>query len=151
MNVENLQSQCYEDTSDSLQESYVTVETAKLLKEKGFNIKTEFLYEDGKPNLIESYVSNSELISECYSAPTHDLALKWLRKRHNIVVLATPLDYDDKFYIEIFKKTDGEWHLFSDEDTSLVWTGDTPLTVNYNTYEEATDEGIKYCLQILLK
>ena len=79
------------------------------------------------------------------------MVLKWLRERHNIVVLAKPLDYDDKFYIEIFKKTDGEWHLSGDEDTSLVWTGDTPLTVNYNTYEEATDEGIKYCLENLFK
>lgn len=101
-------------------EDYVSYETAKLLKEKGFDEATHQFYKtitylgteanniciktldgiESEPfhNSVYGYDLNGENTGE-YACPTLQMAMKWLRDAHN--VLAIP-DYDyectDKSY-----------------------------------------------------
>ena len=64
-------------------EDYVSFETAKLLKENGFNEPCHALYYDGDDKIffgldINSY-HNSTLNVDCYACPTLQMAMKWLR------------------------------------------------------------------------
>ena len=68
-------------------EDYVSFETAKLLKEKGFNEECFALYNpDGM--LIQSGIrlNNAQvgIVKSSYSAPTQQMAMRWLREVHNI-------------------------------------------------------------------
>ena len=122
-------------------EDYVSFETAKLLKEKGFNEPTLHYYI--ARHLLQHYslLSNSDTAG--ISAPTLQMAMKWLRKVHNLSVRPR---YDE---VE-----DGEKHLY------YVWFFDI-LSMNpyktlvepvqgYSTYEEACEAAIKYCLKHLI-
>lgn len=70
-------------------EDYVSFEVAKLLKEKGFDEYCEQIY-DGDGDLsrnICGYI-NEEKANEFFSAlaPTHQMAMKWLREVHKLHV-----------------------------------------------------------------
>jgi len=91
-------------------EDYVSYETAKLLKEKGFNEECFMFWRYGKANdkddtdgiSLSSWnendsnrVTNSELdeyfndklSSEGYSAPTIQMVIKWLEVEHRLLIL----------------------------------------------------------------
>lgn len=97
-------------------EVYVSFETAKLLKEKGFEWKTEFVWYEHLPPSIDwrnkanqkamdyfyfnettehqSYYRNcdkkpSYINGDIYSAPTQQMACRWLREEHNIHIMPT--------------------------------------------------------------
>jgi hypothetical protein len=57
-------------------EDYVSFEVAKLLKEHGFNSKTEMCYLETNPQLC---TSNTYPKDKVIYAPSLSLALKWLR------------------------------------------------------------------------
>lgn len=76
-----------------IQEAYVSYKVAKLLKEKGFD--EDCSYEWGVPDIDGGYVlqkwlihngqiKNSDLIDEAYAAPTHQMAMAWLREEKDI-------------------------------------------------------------------
>ena len=75
-----------------IQEAYVSFETAKLLKEKGFDEECWYWYEeDGYFNASNDdygFQSNSDHISNDFicSAPTLQMALRWLREVHHIFI-----------------------------------------------------------------
>ena len=100
-------------------EDYVSFEVAKLLKEKGFDEPCECFYdtENNDASIVNGWmdISNSELEERefvCYSAPTHQMAMKWLREVHKIYIVISPIsgkgygailcdvgDFDDFNYI----------------------------------------------------
>ncbi len=103
-------------------EDYINFETAKLLKEKGFDEECQQYYGDYK-----------------YPYPTLQMAMKWLREKHNLAI-ATYLTRDgwrsgvsrikfnsEGFIVDIIDGIDG---------------GNIP---NCDTYEEACEAAIKYC------
>ena len=81
-----------------MEEQLVNFETAKLAKEKGFNIKTYKGYlSETIVEYFDTYPSDSIRLSEKYSnsalkndwlctAPTQSLLQKWLREKHNIEI-----------------------------------------------------------------
>lgn len=149
MNIENIKAiESENPKTDNIIEEFVSFDIAKLLKEKGFNERTEYLYEDGKTKLIESYITNSMLSTECYSAPTQQVALRWLREVHKINVTVTPNLYETTFAFDVYKQGMDGWER-TGGDTDLVWIGEDPLWENYQTYEEAVNNGIKYALKII--
>lgn len=86
------------------QEDYCSFEVAKLLKEKGFNEYCPLWYNLDKPTdgplfykEIGWYGHNSYdyIGKRIVSAPTHQMALKWLREVHNIHISVQP-DYPSK-------------------------------------------------------
>lgn len=69
----------------------VTIETARLAKEKGFNLKVSWYYYDtfskhillrDKPIDYSTYIKGSSY--ECIGAPSQSKLQKWLRNKHNI-------------------------------------------------------------------
>jgi len=135
-------------------EDYVSFETAKLLKEKGFNEPCRFIYDagyfcsiastdcrwnEGYGELVEE-LSNSEFsgIDNRISAPTLQMAMKWLREVHKLYCDIRVGDGD--FVIDIISLKDGEFGCEVVEPESCV----------YLTYEEACEAAIKYCLENLI-
>lgn len=124
---------------------YVSFETAKLLKEKGFDESCYQKYDcDGDLSFnYVGYINGEKPCDDfCALAPTHQMAMKWLKDNHDI-----------------------------DIDTDTVWGMDgvityyvkgyrfrlhSPIFPNYDvneiflTREIAYDEAIKKCLTDLI-
>ena len=123
-------------------EDYVSFETAKLLKEKGFNEPCHCFYEYKKRlyNDMDKYFPNGMKNSDHdkegnkgISAPTISLAMKWLREVHNIVIVVTSSMFWGKYNVSIYKKGN---------DYPFGFDGDSFIP----SYEQACEIAIKYCL-----
>ena len=141
-------------------EDFVSFETAKLLKEKGFDVCCMAVYSlQGQFNNPASIFSlkNNEFIY----APTLQMAMKWLREVHNIVI-AIDYDYEftaDSYCFKIYRLGEngkpercvvkGEHY---DKETDkmvedIVGHRDYERSYDeYITYEQAAEAAIKYCL-----
>ena len=125
-------------------EDYVSFETAKLLKEKGFDEECSCFYNNidyGTPGLEvdgQLYYKNSALDDEEYAAPTLQMAMKWLREK--------------KLYINIWADPkDAEHNNFEIVYSTTVFNGNSNFgTHEFSSYEEAAEAGIKYCLEKLI-
>ena len=100
-----------------IKEDYVSFETAKLLKEKGFDESTSMVYMSYgdlcKLNRYDSIRnSNYNDITKNYfeyTAPTHQMAMKWLREVHNILITIIPQEIGlgfDKLCYGIYRITE---------------------------------------------
>ena len=70
-------------------EDYVSFETANLLKEKGFDWECIGYYVDDEPDDVYHSLcgeTNSTWESRCCSAPTLQMAMKWLREVHDVYI-----------------------------------------------------------------
>lgn len=79
-------------------EAYVSVEVAKLLKEKGFDWDTDKVYE--RSLMACRY--------EDYPMPTQQMACKWLRETHGLWVIPMPCE-NGECYFEIYKRYGKTW------------------------------------------
>ena len=71
-----------------IEESYVSFETAKLLKEAGFDAPCYVQYSDRGVQWDASYPENFNADDWGYSCPTQALAARWLREVHGIHVFS---------------------------------------------------------------
>ena len=143
-----------------ISEDYVSFETAKLLKEKGFDSECHSYYypchyPDGsiqyhkymRTEIVKNkswydIYSLKNLPKDHYLAPTLQMAMKWLRKEHNLFVFPFPQMNANKFWVEIYQLSDNkEWENLYCESIDLK---------DYPLYEEACEAGIQYCLQNLI-
>lgn len=127
-------------------EDYVSFETAKLLKEKGFNEPIEMLIrEDGTRYHADTnsvsrkrhiMLRNSEInmYSTDLSCPTLQMAMKWLREVHNL-------------FIEIYFDTAD---MYCDASIYGLNNERKKKIKEFPTYEEACETAIKYCLENLI-
>ena len=138
-----------------MKEQLISLETAKLAKEKGFNLFSQGWYgtDDpsyGKPNkfIERTYALWSEIGeedsqegTEIYSAPTQTLLQKWLREFHMIDVQSIPLVSLDKtkvtYVYEILKLDEEELK------------SRRVLVMNLN-FEEALEKGLNQALEFYL-
>jgi hypothetical protein len=67
-----------------MQEELVTLETAKLLKEKGYNEYSVLVIGDNGKEAVVAFRTNSDLPEGAYSRPTQSFATKWLRESKNL-------------------------------------------------------------------
>ena len=143
-----------------IREDYVSFEIAKLLEEKGFDeyCRAEWLeYIDG-PSKGKTYLaecgsglqhnscSNTSLKKfnydgqMYYAAPTLQMAMKWLREVHKWSIQVFPVFDNLKWCYDIYElkiqKYQSRPELLSDMD--------------YDTYEDACEAAIKYCLTNLI-
>ena len=122
-------------------EDYVSFNVAKLLKEKGFTFNNCNTYYTLQGEICK--IGKSQEIGIA-PRPTLQMAIKWLRKKHNLVI-STSITIDGwnsnisqikldnkKFIIDIINGIDN---------------GNIP---NYDTYEKACESAIKYCLENLI-
>lgn len=71
-------------------EDYVSLEVAKLLKEKGFGVPCLSQYTERGTIWNCQEPENSNTTEGCYSRPTLYEAAKWLRNKHKIYVVVSP-------------------------------------------------------------
>ena len=112
-------------------EDYCSYEIAKLLKEKGFDGVCDYAYSN-KGNWFEIDRSNFD---EVYCLrPTHQMAIKWLREEKNIIINVwyNGVDWDAEHY----NNEDENFYLITDPSC--------------NSYEEAVEAALKYCLENLI-
>jgi len=118
-------------------EDYVSFETAKLLKEKGFDEATYHDYNDNGSRWFEEVLvcHNSQGGIAC---PTLQMAMKWLRDIHNLDIIAPPQFDNSKWTYSavIFKLS--------------VPCTEIRLNNNKDKKEEACEDAIKYCLEKLI-
>lgn len=124
-------------------EDYVSFETAKLLKEKGFNFPCCRRYK-GDSMITQSALYSTPFYQEEKSSgyvlcPTLQMAMKWLREVYNIIIVVEP-------YMYHYSDSKTLSYLYS------IWYGDNYDCKNkeYNSYEEAVEVAIKYCLENLI-
>jgi len=136
-----------------MEDTLVQFETAKLAKEKGFGWPTlNYQWTDkkfsqsvinsssgGRLHIQSQWNEGSEIT---ISIPTQSLLQKWLREKHQIIVLAS-LDQTSypKYCPEIFKYKDfGNYQEVTIKDFAL-----------YKTYEEALEAGLLSALNLIQK
>ena len=127
----------------NIQEDYVSFEIANLLKEKGFDEPCHAYYEDNG-TFRESYSACAirNITNPCFfgiASPTLQMAMKWLRKVHNLYtnIWADPKDAENNDFNTIFR--------------AQVYNGNSNYgTSEYSTYEDAAEAAIKYCLENLI-
>ena len=120
-------------------EDYVSFETAKLLKERGFNKDTYTMSmydENGEAKDVLLLKVGEEPVLR----PTLQMTMKWLREVHSL-------------YIDIVTSfsQDGICYTFSCFNTMDLIQGTKGTSYHeYQTYEEAAEEAVLYCLQNLI-
>ena len=131
-----------------IEQEFVSFETAKLLKEKGFDEYCFYWYTSNgemysDPGEYKEF-KNSESISHI-TAPTQDLAMRWLREVHH---LHCDIGYDIElgWYHQIvnLKETVSVF----DYNEMRVYHSDHDF--EFHNYEEAAEAAIKYCLESLI-
>ncbi len=128
-----------EEALKILCEDYVSFETAKLLREKGFDEPTtKSYYTEGFETPMKfSHDLLPRIQTDEFLCPTLQMVMKWLREVHNL-------------HINIFVT-------WKDKIPHYQWSIDNLITQNttYDTpclekYEEACETAIKYCLENLI-
>ena len=131
-------------------ECYVSLEVAKLLKEAGFDWEVQSYYsklsrKQGRLLWLPCgcmYKENINTNKNRYSAPTLDVAQRWLREVKDIDVYIFPTTNNKRGCVyEWGIKTFGR----------ALWVEGQPYTNQYETYEEAQEAGIKKALELILE
>ena len=134
-------------------EDYVSFETAKLLKEKGFEYNPDESYWLIDANNTLYWISSIgaydyvDVPTESFQRPkngyrlvTQAMAMKWLREKHGLYVVIRP-----------YVTEEGTLSLFdikSIKEKGVVVNLKTKT--GFNSYEEAAEAGIRYCLENLI-
>jgi len=127
----------------AITEDYVSFETAKLLKEKGFNEYCKSVYHAGS---VCSVISLGYIVEEkqnsdfgkydnAISAPTLQMAMKWLR-----VV----------YHIAIETKWEHLWYAYIKPMTSWPFEKGYEDFQESSKYEYACEAAILYCLENMI-
>ena len=137
-------------------EDFVSFEIAKLLKEKGFDetcrafwkvwnnhttmcdCSPSHLFEYCHNSMLEQYNDDEELNIAC---PTLQMAMKWLREVNHCVICITPLTF---YCGEIVSKWG--YCIWAEDNTEI----DEESSPRLESYEEACEAAIKYCLENLI-
>ena len=123
-------------------EDYVSFETAKLLKEKGFDEATIGYYPivgKAKETFHKGAAYRWNYFSDRgIAAPTLQMAIKWLKEEHNLGVIPCWSQVSGEFGCHIYdltKKGSQEYH---------------SIRGSFDGFEEPAELGIKYCLENLI-
>lgn len=113
-------------------EDYVSFETAKLLKEKEFDIICDKVYNEVNQRRCPiEYEMNLEG-KGYYLCPTLQMTMKWLRETHDIDVSIVPLRSHKEYLPRV--------------EANVTCHDGIPC----KKYEEACEASIKYCLENLI-
>ena len=139
-----------------IEEAYVSFETAKLLKEKGFDCSCKVWYSEytsqfGGEKYISIEFDNHNKFNENYKficyAPTLQMAMKWLREVHHIHIEINWDKGNQLYSFQIWKPGEYQpeissldlWRIYKDDNYLGEWN-----------YEEAVESALKYVLENLI-
>ena len=149
-----------------ISEDYVSFETAKLLKEKGFDVNTfakyagkegvtEEWYDDYRERMIKFDWEDGHLIEpltepqsqyrvygDTVPAPTLQMVMKWLRKIHNLEIYP--------YHNSPNNRHNSEWWFEIIKYPNSVAEYESGFDEEVDTYEKACESAIKYCLENLI-
>ena len=119
-------------------DDYVSLETARLLKEAGFIVFCDKYFV--KPEITDYYKgrginANWNALDEYFSRPTLSLAAKWLREKFNV-------------HFEIFVNNIDGWSYVAYNICEKTWDF---TDVHRDSYEDALDSGITRFLKMICK
>ena len=156
-----------------MQEQLISFETAKVAKEKGYNIEGQTVFDlkndnkiiNFKDNAIQEFINDAETgyrdkalyylkdginvtddnTDEGYFllAPTQSLLQKWLREVHDILMNIIYDGNDEVFRVEIIKQN-------KDRTRIVFFIEKGNYRVEFNTYEEALEYGLKEALKLII-
>lgn len=140
-----------------MKETLVVLETAKLAKEKGFDILCNTTYQSNSEDVIlywyptESFYGYSDLediadflpTSNELMAPSQQLLQKWLREKHSLFVFS---EIFDKGFLEK-NKFCFQYKIFDESEPSDNFI-DVSMS-EYKTYEEALEMGLLNALKLI--
>lgn len=123
-------------------EELVTLETAKLLRKKGFNEYCRFVI--GEDRVISDIISTWNLPPNSFPAPTQSIAQKWLREIRGVYVYVEPV---------IGKRWKLSFCDFNVPTEESDWMENEINKGNgykvYDTYEEALEAGLQEALKLI--
>lgn len=121
----------------NIQEDYVSFETAKLLKEKGFDGECSRFYMPNGHGMWKYGHYHDFDISDRIECPTLQMAMKWLLKKYNIFICVLFLEESNGFGYTI-------------ENIIKKKYITTSKNSSYKEIEDACEAAIKYCLENLI-
>lgn len=123
-------------------EDYVSFETAKLLKEKGFESDDCHTAYDENGQLFwhGDYSKDRKGVVD---APTLQMAVKWLREKHDIFIAIMIFDEEDR--IGLSENERYCWNIHYNSTGNI-----RPFDGVAKTPEESCEAAIKYCLENLI-
>lgn len=129
-------------------EDYVSCKVAKLLAENGFDIPCKYAWHGGikEPDFHRHSINFNggdykDLRTKWYSAPTPQMAMKWLREKHGFHISVSP-------YLNEEGEVTWVWEII-DIETAVV-IADSLDDDDFNSCEEAVDTALKHCLTKLI-
>lgn len=136
-----------------IEEQFVSFDTAKMLKEAGFDVPCRGIYRAYRigTSVFHEYDRKSAKDDLCrnavdgfqyeYLAPTQALAARWLREKHRIAL--------DVAFIP--PSIDGDvWQYFVGKIDDMIWEGEYETGRKYATYEQAMEAGLSFTLKNLI-
>lgn len=126
------------------EEDYVSFDTAKMLKNKGFDEFCRYTYMENENSVGITVSTNSKLPKEVYSMPTLWEAQKYLREKHNCYIQITYEAYKTRvnYLVQVLFYEPNDDDCWSNESTGMY--GDN---AEFKTYEEALNFGILEALK----
>lgn len=124
-------------------EDYVNFETAKLLKEKGFDECPLFRYDDCGQLWVQG--GYDKTTNWHFPAPTLQMVMKWLREVYNKHCHVS-FDYVLGWYVQIVD-TKETAYIYDDEEMKIYHP---EQDCGFNSYEEACEAAIRYTLENLI-
>lgn len=125
-------------------EELVTLKTAKILKEKGFNEFCKNIINDNGKIMETVYRTSNDLPKSFYSCPTQSIAQKWLREIRGVYVYVEPV---------IGKRWKLSFCDFNVPTEESDWMENEINKGNgykvYVTYEEALEAGLQEALKLI--
>lgn len=123
-------------------EDYCNFEIAKLLKKNGFEGRMHTFYTEEGTEIESSYVVPSNFFP--IYRPTLQMAMKWLREVHHYyiqIMLDSWVRGGRLGYYVVLQKTDSDFEMMLQDVFDEAF---------YQTYEQACEAAIKYCLENLI-
>ena len=128
-----------------IEEQIISLETAKLANNKGFNVECDYFYNRGSNYKLQNdsiIRTGDDLI---YEAPTQSLLQKWLRDLHGVDIHITRNKPSYREYrVEIYKIDNTPNYIYFQINTKksngCKW---------FDDYEEALEQGLQEALKLI--
>lgn len=133
-------------------EQFITLETARLAKQAGFDWEVYSCYYKSSPDRVST---NGTLTSNfngyafqhiAISAPTQSVLQKWLREVKEIIVEPIYDLYDHCFYCRFANNKSKNWQYI----VNRYDDGEVYIKLCFNTYESTLEAGLQKCLTLII-